>query len=284
MKYLKKALSILLCIAMICACFAGCSSNKESKYSDTTLIIGYTEEVAPFLEIDENGNATGFEADLWNAIFDSIKGDLKNYVFEKVDAGYRLEEDGGFTGENGKEYSAGLLFGAVSKNKGTINEDYSFSEPIITDRVIAVASNNSDVVDFSSFDKAKAIVVGKTAKEAFERNSSIYNACATVKTVEKIDDALKMLDNGEADVLITNELTFNPTGKADNYNVLENYLDTIEYVIATAKYSGWKNSINEAIRELQSKDYGNGDEFTPIVEKYFGYNASSFVYETDGDK
>lgn len=281
---MKKILSVVLCIAMICACFAGCSSKNEEKYSDTTLIIGYTQEASPFLEIDENGKVTGFEPTLWKAIFDSVKGDLKSYRFEKVESGYKLEEDGGFFDSKGKEYSAGLLLGAVSKNNGTVNEDYSFSEPIITDRVIAVAPKGGKVMDFASFDKAKAVVVGKTAKQSFEKNTAIYNACATVNSVDKIDDALKLLDEGKADVVITNELTFNPTGKADSYNVLENTLDTIEYVIACAKYSGWKDSINEAIRELQSKDYGDGDEFTPMVEKYFGYNASSFVYETEGDK
>ena len=55
---------------------------------------------------------------------------------------------------------------------------------------------------------------------------------------------------------------------------MENELDTIEYVIACAKYSGWKDSINEAIKELKDEEYGDGDTFTPLVEKYFGYNAS----------
>ena len=35
---------------------------------------------------------------------------------------------------------------------------------------------------------------------------------------------------------------------------------------------------NEAIYELKSPDYNDKDEFTPMVEKYFGYNASSFDY------
>ena len=30
---------------------------------------------------------------------------------------------------------------------------------------------------------------------------------------------------------------------------------------------------NEAIYELKSPDYNDKDEFTPMVEKYFGYKA-----------
>lgn len=284
MKSFKKVLALVLCFAMVAALFAGCSSNKEETYSDTTLIIGYTDSVAPFLEVDENGNATGFEAELWKAIFNDVKGDLKNYVFEKVDEGYILEEDGGFFDEAGKEYSAGLLFGAVSKNNSTFNEDYSFTEPLITDRVIAVTAKDSKVKDFASFESANAVTVGKLAEETFQKNSAISSSCKAVTSIENIEDALAMLDNGTADVVITNELSFNPLGKADSYAVLPNVIDTIEYVIATAKWSGWKWSINEAVRELKNEKYGKGDEFTPMVEKHFGYNASSFNYETDGDK
>ena len=41
---------------------------------------------------------------------------------------------------------------------------------------------------------------------------------------------------------------------------------------------------NEAIYELKSPDYNDKDEFTPMVEKYFGYNASSFDYVPSNTK
>lgn len=279
MKSVKKILAITLCIVMICVCFVGCSSNTEEKYTEKTLIIGYTEAAAPFLEIDKDGKATGFEPELWGLIFESIKGDLTDYVFEQVDEGYMLEESGGFTDSNGKVYSAGLLFGMVNKNTGTVNENYSFTEPLITDRVIAITTKDSKIKSFNDFKGANAVIVGaKYVEEAFNENTAISSACKSVKTVDTIDDALAIIDSNKADVIITNELTFIPTGKADDYSRLENELDTIEFCIATAKYSGWYNSINEAVRELKAEDYGKGDEFTPLVEKSFGYNASEFDY------
>ncbi|MFR5875444.1 MAG: substrate-binding periplasmic protein [Eubacterium sp.] len=293
MKTIKKFLAVILSVVFIAACFAGCSSNDGEKYSDETLIIGYTEAAEPFLIADKDGNVTGvkdgsdnpgFEAELWNAIFDNVKGDLKSYVFEKVDEGYQLEEDGGFFDSNDKEYSAALLMGAVSKNNGTFNEDYSFTEPIITDRVIAVVSKNSKIASYADFAGAKAVTVSDIAKTAFEKNSAISSACASVTESAKIEDALALLDSGKADVVITDEFNFMPYDKADSYTVLDHEIDTIEYVIACAKHSGWKDSINEAIRQLKSDKYDDGDFFTPIVEKYFGYNASSFNYEAEGDK
>lgn len=283
MKFAKKIMAVVMAVAVVAMCFAGCSKNTEEKYSDSVLIIGYTQSVEPFLTVDENSKASGFEADVFKAIFDDVKGDLEGYVFEKIDDGYELEKDGGFFDSTGKEYSAGLLFGAVSKNNGTFNEDYSFTEPLITDRVIAVTSKDSEIKNFADFDGKTAVVVGETAKTAFAAQSQIYSSCNAVEVQNDAETALAMLDSGDADVVVINELTYMPLAKGEEYAVLDGVLDTIEYVFACAKYSGWKTSLNEAIREMKSENYGDGDTFTPLVEKYFGYNASSFDYKTESD-
>lgn len=275
---MKKLLSVILCIGMLAALLAGCKGSSEQTYSDTVLIIGYTESQAPFLEVDENGQATGFFADLWEAIFDDVKGDLKSYRFEKIDEGYALEDDGGFTDDSGKEYSAGLLMGAVHKNSGTFNEDYSFTEPIITNRVIAITNKDSDFATYSALSETKAAVVGDAAKAALNANRSFKTALTSADEVNSIDEALEALDSGKVDSVITDEFTFCPTGKAENYHILNGELDKIEYVIACAKHSGWKDSVNQAIYELKSPDYNDADDFTPLVEQYFGYNASSFDF------
>jgi ABC-type amino acid transport substrate-binding protein len=263
--------------------FAGCSGNKEGRiakdFGDTVLIIGYTEEAAPFIEVADDGTPSGFIPELWDKIFDSVKGDLKSYRFEKVEKGYMLEDDGGFFDKDGKEYSAGLLMGAVHKNDSTFNEDYSFSDAIITDRIIAVTAKDSKIKTYADFKGAKVAVTGKEERAAFEKHSAISSVCAGIEDAKSIDEALSALDEGKADVVITDEFKLSPLEKASQYNVLGGELDALEYVIACAKYSGWKDSINTAIYELKSPNYDDRDDFTPLVEKYFGYNASRFSYE-----
>lgn len=283
MKFIKKIGAVLCAVAVIAMCFSGCSNQNAEKYSSDTAIIGYTSEASPFITNVKNGKASGFEADLWEAIFDSVKGDLKNYRFEKVNDGYTLEEDGGFYDSSDREYSACLLFGKVAKNSGTFNKDYSYTEPIISNRVITIVPKGSNIKTYNDIDGAKVAVVGTVAKSALEKNTAIYNRCASVDTIT-LDESTKTLGT-KYDAVVIDELTYCPTdsAKANTYDIIDGELDTIEYVIACAKNSGWKDSINEAIREMKSEKYGDGDEFTPLVEKYFGYNASSFNYQADGD-
>lgn len=290
MKITKRVFAVMLALTMIVLCFAGCSSNKEEKYADDKLIVAYTEDVSPFLEVGEDGKATGFMADLFAAIFDDVKGDLKSYTFEKVEKGYTLEEDGGFFNDENssskKEYSAGLMMGAVAKNQDTFNEDYSYTEPIITNRVVAVTSKDSIVKSYNDFSKANVVVVGDVATKAFDKHVQIKNAAKSVTSANSFKEAASSFGKETNTVVVIDEFTLYKDGKdaVKDYPVLEGELDTIEYVIACAKNSGWMWSLNEAIREAKSEDYGDGDTFTPLVEKYFGYNASSFTYETDGDK
>lgn len=281
---IKRLFAVLLCVSLVLAVFAGCSKSKGEKYSDEKLIIGYTETAAPILEVGKGGKASGFESKLLKAIFDGIKGDFKSYTFEKVDEGYELEKDGGFFDSKEKEYSAGLLMGVVTTNRGTFNEDYSFTEPILTNRVIALTTKDSDRNGFAEFKGAKVITVSRVAAEALTRNGAIEAVCKSVTAENSIDSALAKLDKGEADIIVTDEFTFMPTKKADNYKIFDGELDKIDYVIACAKYSGWKDAINEAVYELKSEDYGKGDEFTPIVEEFFGYNASSFDWKPSETK
>ena len=93
MTKMKKILAVALCVLLLGSVFAGCSGKKAeqtTEITDETLLIAYTADNAPFFQIDEKGNASGFEADLIAKIFDSIKDDCKNYAYVKVEPGYRL--------------------------------------------------------------------------------------------------------------------------------------------------------------------------------------------------
>lgn len=278
MKVFKKIFAIALCGILIVSAFAGCSKSGEAdKITDKTMLIAYTDEVEPFLYKDKNGKLAGFDIDLFKKIYDNVKNDTKNYKFVKVDKDYKVGDDVAYTNKDGDEFIAYTMIGAVQKNVGSVNEDFSFTNDIITNRIITVTKSGNNISDYNDLSGKKLAVVTDIAKAALDKNSTIKNNNKNT-LYPTIEDALSALDNGSVDAVITDEFNFSPLENAEKYQVLNGELDKISYAFMFKKGDWVVENWNEAIYELKSPDYNDKDEFTPMVEKYFGYNASSFDY------
>ena len=278
MKVFKKIFAIALCGILIASAFAGCSKSVEAdKITDKTMLIAYTDEVEPFLYKDKNGKLAGFDIDLFKKIYDNVKNDTKNYKFVKVDKDYKVGDDIAYTNKDGDEFIAYTMIGAVQKNVGSVNEDFSFTNDIITNRIITVTKSGNNISDYNDLSGKKLAVVTDIAKAALDKNSTIKNNNKNT-LYPTIEDALAALDNGSVDAVITDEFNFSPLENAEKYQVLNGELDKISYAFMFKKGDWVVENWNEAIYELKSPDYNDKDEFTPMVEKYFGYNASSFDY------
>lgn len=278
MKVFKKIFAISLCGILIASAFAGCSKSGEAdKITDKTMLIAYTDEVEPFLYKGKNGKLAGFDIDLFKKIYDNVKNDTKNYKFVKVDKDYKVGDDVAYTNKDGDEFIAYTMIGAVQKNVGSVNEDFSFTNDIITNRIITVTKSGNNISDYNDLSGKKLAVVTDIAKAALDKNATIKNNNKNT-LYPTIEDALSALDNGSVDAVITDEFNFSPLENAEKYQVLNGELDKISYAFMFKKSDWVVENWNEAIYELKSPDYNDKDEFTPMVEKYFGYNASSFDY------
>ena len=278
MKVFKKIFAIALCGILIASAFAGCSKSGEAdKITDKTMLIAYTDEVEPFLYKGKNGKLAGFDIDLFKKIYDNVKNDTKNYKFVKVDKDYKVGDDVAYTNKDGDEFIAYTMIGAVQKNVGSVNEDFSFTNDIITNRIITVTKSGNNISDYNDLSGKKLAVVTDIAKAALDKNATIKNNNKNT-LYPTIEDALSALDNCSVDAVITDEFNFSPLENAEKYQVLNGELDKISYAFMFKKSDWVVENWNEAIYELKSPDYNDKDEFTPMVEKYFGYNASSFDY------
>lgn len=278
MKIFKKIFASALCLMLIVSVFAGCSKAGEAdKITNKTMLIAYTDEVEPFLYKDKNGKITGFDVDLFKKIYDNVKNDTKNYEFIKVDKDYKVGDDVAYTDKNGNEYIAYTMIGAVKKNVGSVNEDFSFTNDIITDRIITVTKSGNNISDYNDLSGKKLAVVTDIAKTALDKNATIKNNNKNI-VYPTIEDAVAALDRGSVDAVVTDEFSFSPLETAEKYQVLNGSLDEISYAFMFKKGDWVVDNWNEAIYELKSPEYNDKDEFTPMVEKYFGYNASSFNY------
>ena len=210
MKVFKKIFAIALCGILIASAFAGCSKSGEAdKITDKTMLIAYTDEVEPFLYKGKNGKLAGFDIDLFKKIYDNVKNDTKNYEFVKVDKDYKVGDDVAYTNKDGDEFIAYTMIGAVQKNVGSVNEDFSFTNDIITNRIITVTKSGNNISDYNDLSGKKLAVVTDIAKAALDKNATIKNNNKNT-LYPTIEDALSALDNGSVDAVITDEFNFSP--------------------------------------------------------------------------
>lgn len=285
MKFAKNILAVLISALLICAAFAGCSSTTEPEevvITDKTMLIAYTEENPPFIYTDENGKLAGFDVDLVLEAFNSFKGEYKDYKFIQVDEDYALGEDTAYTDEEGNEYIAYVFCGGVHKNTGTVNEDYCWSNNIIENDIITVVPSSSSITSYTNIDGARAGIYPDYAAAALNNNSAIAGRLSQIAAYTSLQDALTALDAGELDAVVTDSFSFYANENNASYTALNGALDTVEYGFAFAKNKDLTYSFNEAVKEMLSPDYGEGDTLTPIVEKHFGYSgACAFTYEEE---
>ena len=279
MKTAKKIIAVMLSSMLAVLCFAGCSKSVEAdEITSETMLIAYKEEVKPFV-YTENGELTGFDVELFKTIFNDIKNEYKNYEFVKVDADYKIGEDVYCVDSEGKDCVAYVMIGGVQKDVDDINNTMSFTDDVINNRVITITKDGYGVTDYTKLSGKSIGVVSEPAAAALNKHATVKAGAKTVKDYPDTASALKDLDAGVIQAIVIDEFTYNTSGADTSaYITLNGELENISYVYALKKWDWYKDAINSGIYELQSPEYNDADEFTPIVEKYFGYDASSFDY------
>jgi len=289
LKLNKKILSIILAAALICCLFAGCSKQESSEAEEITsetMLIAYTEENAPFIYTDPlTDKLTGFDVELIKNTFDSFKGDYKNYKFVKVDKDYILDETACYTDEDGIDYSAIIMCGGLHKNTGTANEDYRWSTNLVENDIITVVKKDSGITDYNNLSGADCAVVSDIAQAALNKNAAVKSRLSLVNSYPDAASAFEALENGEVNAVVIDSFEFYTYEKASDYAVLNGVLDTVEYGFGFAAKNDYSYGFNEAVKEMLSADYGDGDTLTPLIKQYFGYeDACAFTYEEEENK
>lgn len=285
----KKIFSILMAVALICAVFAGCSKQEggeAEEITSKTMLIAYTEEKAPFIFTNENGELDGFDVKLIKETFESFKGEYENYKFIKVDSNFRIDEDVCYTDENGNEFNAVIMCGGLQKNIGTNNKDYKWSTNLIKNDVITVVKNNSEIADYNGLTGMPAAVVSDFAQSALDKNDAVKSRLSSAVAYNDTAEAFGGLEKGAVNAVIIDSFTYNVYVKenniADYYKVLNGVLDTAEYAFGFSAKTDYSGAFDEAVKEMLSPDYGEGDTLTPLIEEFFGSgDVCAFTYEEE---
>ncbi len=73
---MKKLIALLMTLALLVACFAGCTATPKKE----TIVVGYTEYKP--MNYEENGELIGFDTDLAKAVFENLGYDVYFQLIE----------------------------------------------------------------------------------------------------------------------------------------------------------------------------------------------------------
>ena len=247
------ALFAALCLAFA-ALLSGCSSSSNdsgtsdsssSSSSSTTssssddkqkLIVGFDQAYPPYGFLDDNGQFTGFDLDLaeavcgdlgWECEYKAIDWDSKDALLEQgqincIWNGFTME------GREGK---------------------YAFSEPYMLNEQVIVVKAGSDIKDFAGLaDKTVITQADSAALEVLEGDQkSVADTFKTLDTISDYNNAFMQLESGAVDAVACDlsiaqyQMSANP----DKYVKLDEALSSENYAV------GFKN--DEEGKEMASK-------------------------------
>lgn len=239
---MRKKLALLLAGTMMATMvLAGCGGNDSSKDADTktedtakdaengkTFTVGFDAEYPPYGYMDENGEYTGFDLELaeavcelegWELVKKPINWDSKDMELNSgsIDCIWN-----GFT-MNGRE------------------DDYTWSEPYLNNEQVVVVAADSGIENLEDL-KGKNVVVqaASAALDALnsEDNKELTESFGSLTENPDYNTAFMNIDSGAADAVAVDigvakyQLAEREEGK---YKILNEPIQTEQYAVGFAK-------------------------------------------------
>ena len=231
---MKKLIAMLLVIAMMACLFVGCNKKAD------TVIVGITD-FEPMDFKDENGEWTGFDAELARLVFAELG---KEVEFVEIDWDNKiLELDNG---------SIDCVWNGMTLTDEVMNA-MSCSDPyVVNAQVVVMKAENAseDMTAESIVDLGFAVEAGSAGESTAENYGY-----ANIISVAAQSNALMEVAAGTADACIidltmANAMIGEGTSYADLVKVLE--LDREEYGIGFRKGSELTEEVNKVMAELKA--------------------------------
>ena len=240
---MKRILALVLALALIVVCFAGCGSKK-------TLVMGTNAEFPPYEFVDDNGNIVGIDAEIAKA------------VAEKM--GYELEiRDMKFDSLITAVQSGNIDFALAGM---TVNEErllsVNFSDTYATGIQVIIVKEDSAI---ASADDLAGKMIGVQSGTTGDIYCTDDFGQENVKQFDNGALAVAALLNGQVEcVVIDNEPAKNFVAANTGLKILDTEYAVEDYAAAIAKENTeLLENFNKALAELKAE--GKLDE---IISKY----------------
>ena len=254
---MKKLLALVLALVMVAACFVGCEKKfdgKDIEYIQKRgkIIVGITD-YAPMDFKDDNGEWTGFDAELARMVAEELGVECEFYVL--ADWGKKFME---LDSKNIDCVWNGMTITEEAKSNASVSDPYVLNAQVIVMKADKVAQyTNADSIK----DLSVAVEDGSAGQDAAE--------AAGVKNIVKKQDqagALMEVAAGTADACVIDITMANAmTGEGTDYADLAKgiSLSEEEYGIAFRKGSDLADKVNELLAK-----YKEDGTLQKLAEKY----------------
>lgn len=267
---MKKKLGLLLMVAgmvTLAACSTGDKGKEMGSAADKAeVIIGLDDTFVPMGFRDKDGELTGFDIELSQAIFDLTDTKVK---FQPIDWAMKETEL-----DNG---TIDMIWNGYTKTPER-EAKVLFTDTYMKNLQVLVTRKSSDITDFSGM---------KGKKLGAQEGSSGYNTFNSEPEVLKdlvadneatlyasFNEAFIDLEHKRIDGLLIDrvyaEYYLTSTGKADQYNVIDSPFEQEDFAVGVRKGDqALADKINAGLKELQD----NGT-FAEISMKWFGEDVT----------
>lgn len=258
----KRVLSILLAGVMAASLFTGCGEKKDDKTGEssrTKLIVGFDAEYPPFGYMGEDGQYTGFDLELAEAVCKMEGWELVKTPIEWAAKDMELNSGAidciwnGFT-RNGKE------------------DDYTWSVSYVDNSQVIVVAEDSGIKTLADLkDKIVGVQAGSAALDLLnsEEEDGQKDLADTFKELKEFGDyntAFSELKAGSLEALAVDigVAKYQIKSRGAGYIILDEHLNSEEYAV------GFKKG-NEELRDIINADLQkltNDGTVGKLAEKY----------------
>lgn len=251
----KKAVAVVMTAVMALGTVSAVS--VQAGIEDKTLIVGFDAEYPPYGYMDENGEYTGFDLELAQAVCD-----LEGWELEKKPINWDSKD---------MELNSGSI--DCIWNGFTINgreDDYTWSDPYLNNEQVMVVAADSGIEKLD--DLAGKNVVVQAASAALDAlnsddNKDLTASFASLTENPDYNTAFMNLDSGAADAIAVDigvakyQLSQREEGK---YVILDEPIQSEQYGIGFKKGN---DELKDTVWEEVLKLYDAG-EVDKLAEKY----------------
>ncbi|MBQ3133370.1 MAG: transporter substrate-binding domain-containing protein [Clostridia bacterium] len=246
---MKKVLALVLAVALMAACFAGCAPSK-------TVVVGYTI-YEPMNYKDENGKLVGYDTELAENVFGNLGYEV---IFQEI------EWSAKYTDLNSGAIDCvwnGFTCNTADDDGIARAEKVDFSYNYMENRQVVVVKNDSGITKAADLKGKAGVAEGGSAGEEYAKSF----AGITFKSVLAQTDCLVEVSSGAADFAVLDaQLAKSYCGKGDYaaLTIVDALSSDVEYyAIGFKKGSELTAQVNEQLEKL-----GADGTIAELAEKY----------------